>query len=342
MRRGIGWLVWVLCAVATWDAWACSDFYPHNYIWDGDGSRALRMPEANFFDELCSRFGVENEARVMQQPWIEKARITRDLQERELEEVLAAYGLAPDEMRVTRSALVQFLNDMRRPVLIERKMLWQDGGMRYEDIPPDTYKTTRLEDYPALAYMLPVEFALYLRGAACYHTQHYAEAISYWEQLLALPAEERPHRSTWAAYMLGRARQKMGSSKAIADYERTRALAQEGFRDPLELARGSLGWQARLEMDYGHFTRALHHYMECFRTGDAYERHDAAQSLETLCANLLQDPESASAAAADPLSRQVVSHWLISGGRAVVAGAWADALDHVSMDEPPMDAGRMA
>jgi hypothetical protein len=221
-------------------------------------------------------------------------------------------------------------------------MLWQDGGMRYEEIPPETYTATRLEDYPALAYMLPTEFVLYLRGAACYHTQRYGEAIAYWEQLLALPEGERPYRSTWAAYMLGRARQKMGSSRAMADFERTRELAGRGFRDPLGLARASMGWQARLEMDYGHFTSALHHYMEFFQAGDAYERHDAAQSLETLCANLLRDPESASAAAADPLSRQVVSHWLISGGSAGDSAAWVTALEQVSNDEAPMDAGRMA
>lgn len=342
MRRGLRCLVWILCATAGWHARACSDFYPHNYIWDGNGERALRMPEANFLGELCARFEVENEGRVMKQPWVEKARITRDVQERELEEVFSAYGMDPKDREVTRLAFVQFLNDMRRPVLIERKLLWQDGGMRYEEIPPETYTTTRLDDYPALAYMLPAEFALYLRGAACYHTQHYSEAVAYWEQLLALPEVERPYRSTWAAYMLGRARQKMGSSMAIADYERTRELAGRGFSDPLDLARGSIGWQARLEMDYGHFTSALLHYMEFFRAGDAYERHDAAQSLEILCANLLRDSESASAAAADSLSRQVVSLWLISGGSAADSATWIAALEGTVLEEAPLDGGRMA
>jgi hypothetical protein len=142
--------------------------------------------------------------------------------------------------------------------------------------------------------------------------------------------------------MLGRARQKMGSSLAIADFERTRELAGRGFRDPLDLARGSIGWQARLEMDYGHFTSALHHYMEFFRAGDAYERHDAAQSLEILCANLLRDSGSASGAAVDPLSRQVVSLWLISGGSAADSATWIAALEGTALEEAPLDAGRMA
>ncbi|HAA03444.1 MAG TPA: hypothetical protein DCE18_08745, partial [Syntrophobacteraceae bacterium] len=68
---------------------------------------------------------------------------------------------------------------------------------------------------------LPGEFADYLRGAIAYWQNDMDTARRAWQDLLRLPADERRHRSTGGAYMLGRgflstdAAQAMGDRKSV-------------------------------------------------------------------------------------------------------------------------------
>ena len=86
---------------------------------------------------------------------------------------------------------------------------------------------------------LPVDVRLYLEGAAAWlDAQNRADesatqkAREIWQRLLALPAAERPWRSTWAAWMLFRT----GSHDEQGHWlSETRKRWQEGFKDCLHL-----------------------------------------------------------------------------------------------------------
>lgn len=90
------------------------------------------------------------------------------------------------------------------------------------------------------------ELHLYERGAHFFRHADYLQARFAFTELLALPADQRRHRSTWAAYMLGRI-DDAGSGRGW--YQQVRRLADEGFHDELGLAASSLGQEARLHDD---------------------------------------------------------------------------------------------
>lgn len=87
------------------------------------------------------------------------------------------------------------------------------------------------------------ERALYQRGAEAFHRGESDDAIAAFNTLLALPAAARAHRSTWAAYMLGRIHTSR-HDLAITYFQQVRALARAGFADDLGLAMASLGEEA--------------------------------------------------------------------------------------------------
>ena len=106
----------------------------------------------------------------------------------------------------------------------------------------------------------PQERALYQQGADAFHRDDHPAAIRSFTALLALPANERRHRSTWAMFMLGR----MGDVKAFA---RVRALVDDGFFDDLGLAVASLGEEARVLRDAGRDADAVTLYARQARLG---------------------------------------------------------------------------
>src|SRR5262249_4079969 len=115
---------------------------------------------------------------------------------------------------------------------------------------------------------LPGEFEDYLRGAIAWHQGKTGAARAAWEKLLARPAGERRRRSTWGAFMLGRALVDSDPPTAVHWLERSRELAAQGVADPLGLAAASLGWQARAEMNRRRFDEALKLYLQQHQTGD--------------------------------------------------------------------------
>lgn len=143
---------------------------------------------------------------------------------------------------------------------------------------------------------LPAELRLYLAGAAAFASGELGLAVEYFQKVLALPADQRALRSTWAAYSLGRALFAM-SSQAGAEpgllaqsrkaFEQTRQLSVDGFSDPLELGVASLGEEARVARTAGDWNSAI----ELYATQNRYGSTVGYTSLKLLMADLTTMPE---------------------------------------------------
>ncbi|EJN34643.1 hypothetical protein [Pseudomonas sp. GM80] len=144
---------------------------------------------------------------------------------------------------------------------------------------------------------LPPEIRLYVAGAVAFATGEHALAVEYFNKLLALPADQRPLRSTWAAYSLGRTWFAMSSEAddAVAALEQSRAafrqarqMSIDGFSDPLELGVASLGEEARVLRTAGDWSGAIELY-------EAQNQHGSAvgyTSLKQLTNELAELPEA--------------------------------------------------
>ncbi|MCK3866127.1 hypothetical protein E4P00_28080 [Pseudomonas sp. B329] len=118
---------------------------------------------------------------------------------------------------------------------------------------------------------LPAELSLYTAGAVAFNTGEHGQAVDYFSQVLALPADQRTLRSTWAAYSLGRARYAMSDAAgtndehmrpqmldaSLAAFRLTRQLSVDGFSDPLALGIASLGEEARVVRAAGDWDSAI-------------------------------------------------------------------------------------
>lgn len=144
---------------------------------------------------------------------------------------------------------------------------------------------------------LPAELRLYLAGAVAFANGEQSLAAEYFHKVLALPADQRALRSTWAAYSLGRALFAMSSqSGARSDlltqsrkaFEQARQLSIEGFSDPLELGVASLGEEARVARTAGDWNSAI----ELYATQNRHGSTVGYTSLKLLMADLAAMPEA--------------------------------------------------
>ncbi|MBV7550855.1 hypothetical protein KW841_00695 [Pseudomonas sp. PDM28] len=143
---------------------------------------------------------------------------------------------------------------------------------------------------------LPPELRWYLAGAVAFGAGDNALAAGYFKKVLALPAEQRASRSTWAAYSLGRALFAMSAEANAAPdlleqsakaFEQTRQLSIDGFSDPLELGVASLGEEARVVRTAGDWNRAI----ELYATQNLHGSAVGYTSLKLLMADLMTLPE---------------------------------------------------
>lgn len=144
---------------------------------------------------------------------------------------------------------------------------------------------------------LPKELSLYLAGAVAFNAGEHGLAADYFRQVLALPADQRGLRSTWAAYSLGRALFALSAetdaspdllAQARKAFEQARQLTIDGFSDPLELGVASLGEEARVARTAGDWNSAIELYA-------AQNRHGSGvgyTSLKLLVADLVAMPEA--------------------------------------------------
>lgn len=116
---------------------------------------------------------------------------------------------------------------------------------------------TDVEQVATEATNLPAELRLYAIGAAAFNAGEHQRAVESFQQLLALPADQRQLRSTWAAYSMGRALFALSTEagggepaallqQAREAFRQARELSIAGFSDPLELGVASLGEEARV------------------------------------------------------------------------------------------------
>ncbi|MNH89211.1 hypothetical protein D3C73_417270 [compost metagenome] len=143
---------------------------------------------------------------------------------------------------------------------------------------------------------LPPEIRWYLAGAVAFGAGDNALAAGYFKKVLALPAEQRASRSTWAAYSLGRALFAMSAEADAAPdllvqsakaFEHTRQLSIDGFSDPLELGVASLGEEARVVRAAGDWNRAI----ELYATQNLHGSAVGYSSLKLLMADLMTLPD---------------------------------------------------
>ncbi|WP_236196267.1 hypothetical protein [Pseudomonas glycinae] len=143
---------------------------------------------------------------------------------------------------------------------------------------------------------LPAELRLYVAGAVAFGAGDHQLAVEYFRQLLALPADQRALRSTWAAYSLGRAYFAMSSEagdaleaweNAIDAFRQTRQLSIDGFSDPLELGVASLGEEARALRMAGDWNNAI----KLYAAQNLHGSNVGYTSLKQLMNELAEEPE---------------------------------------------------
>lgn len=145
------------------------------------------------------------------------------------------------------------------------KATQQHGAVR------DLIAATDDKQTAALPEEFDSEFADYHRGAFAFRLgkAHWEEARNAWEALLNRPAGERHYRSVWAAFMLGKVAMKSCDyPAAIKWFQKTRALAKEGFADSLGMAADSYGWEGRCEWKQDHPEKAAPLFLTQLALGD--------------------------------------------------------------------------
>jgi hypothetical protein len=284
--------------------WACGPFFPQWLI--VDEARILDAPATWFKDALESvpeikRIG-ETWISFPKQPPRFRAvvdaergpyRQTADADLRDLESATSDRNLTARYAEI-RNALLQHSEEMAA---------WRQEAA-WASQPPPPPEAPELEIPPEL----PGEFADYLAGAIAYHQGALGRARAAWERLLARPAAERRHRSTWAAFMIGKASLTQDTEAAIQSFERTRELAEAGFADPLGLAAESYGWQAYAELRRKRNAEALKLYFLQMKTGAP----SALGSLRFTAARTLNDPKALEQVAASDEARPIMTAYVIS------------------------------
>mgnify|MGYP005835622073 CR=1 FL=1 len=205
---------------------------------------------------------------------------------------------AADQADLRAALLALEMDEPRRGALLEQ----------YQNLRQPPRADLASFDCPA---DLPLEFALYARGASAFHRGRMDEATRHWRALLGLPASQRRYKSTWAAFMLGKVAMGDDGDAAIVWFQRTRELAAEGFGDSLCLAASSYGWEARVHYLRGEYRRAAELYLIQNAAGDRM----ALCSLRDVAARIVRsDRARMSDYARDPVLRDLITAYMISRG----------------------------
>lgn len=155
------------------------------------------------------------------------------------------------------------------------------------------------------------ETSLYEAGARAFTSGDAVTARARFLEVLALPASERRHYSTFAAFMLGRNAGAGFEQDAKHGFELTRQLAREGFDDPLGLAVASLGEQARGLLHAGDDAGAIRLYAEQAAHGSG----DAVTSLLLVARAVSRDAARLEAALKDPVAQRLMTAFVWTRGQ---------------------------
>lgn len=279
--------------------WACGPSFPY-WLLTSD-TYMLQAPAVWFKKEVEPLLPAGHPKLAAVVPGEDSYRQTAEAAAEDLRAALEKGGMPPArrepllaEYRTYREAIVSYGDALAG---------WREEAV-WSDPPPPR------PSFPEITAPadLPGEFADYEQGALAYHEGRAEDARAAWVKLLARPAGERRHRTTWAAYMIGRSQVESDPEAAVKELAKTRELAAQGFPDPIGLAAASLGWQARAEMKRGRHDEALKLYAEQVKTGD--ER--AIESLRRAARSALEKPETARRAARSPEARPIVTAYVLS------------------------------
>ncbi|MCC6232718.1 MAG: hypothetical protein IT580_08745 [Verrucomicrobiales bacterium] len=335
----------VLLAAGLAPLIACGPYFPNSLIESGDAS-VLQAPTASFSQEL-RRLRLEPPARLPYTAATAESDqdATLDAEIADLRRALGQAGLSQE----SQAELVLDFSRRRADISALRvaQQRARDEQALTRDGDPQPTSPAPLEWEP-LPTAIPREFSLYLEAAAAWHSGLTDRARTLWTAVLDLPAGERPFKSTWAAYMLGRSWHQEDPALATRWYERTRAYAQAGLADSSNLGVASLGWQAQLRLRDNDVAGAMHLYLDQFAAGST---NSSATSL-ALCAERVSEakPDQRLVIARDKLLRRVVTAWylayaswdhLLESERPTrdhpsPAQVWLDTLEEVRAGEVPL------
>ncbi|MCC6796483.1 MAG: hypothetical protein IT366_15290 [Candidatus Hydrogenedentes bacterium] len=304
MRPRIVVALTIFALIASNAAHACGPFFPYAYLAFGRERDVLKLPEASFYNELCRVMNVERTADDLYfEPFGQRANtLAADAQA--LADALGAAGTADDAAAV---------------IVGEYRRAREPDPPAGRSIPYD---------------QIPREFALYAEGASKYHVGENDAAIAKWKELLALPADQRKFKSVWAAYMIGRALRDTDVAQANAYFEQTRALANEGYADPLALSGESYGWQGFIANKAGDIATALENYATQFTYG-GINADSALSSLHMICSRAFDTPESLAACATRETASAVLTAWVVSHPGYARSKAWVALLANANAAELP-------
>jgi hypothetical protein len=251
---------------------ACGPDFPNSLLVGGDNA-ILVAPVAAFSTELA-RLKTPAAFHAV----TNKVGYTRQSADLELEDLAAALKQSgrPDSLSQAILASQRIEREKLRSYLYAVEAWNNDRPWEYD---PDAHRMVSSEPakpmppFPDIftAGGMPDEFTDYFDGAVAWAKPDgagMAAARAAWERLLALPANERRFKSTWAAFMLGKSWAKDDPEKAAAYFRQVRDLARRGFLDSAGLAAASLGEEARIVLNDGKFAEALELYLDQFATGD--------------------------------------------------------------------------
>jgi hypothetical protein len=313
----------VLCGImlpAPRSLFGCGPDFPNSLL-DGGDNALLVAPVADFVGELRRMSLVETRFQAFPilggvgapsyseqtagaeitdlAAALKRAKVPRD----EAERICKAYRAAREKLNKYLGGLEQWNNT--RPMEFDgRKM--QHGEA-----------TGPRPVFPAIELPagLPAEFADYLEGALAWHNPAMtgkSEARGHWERLLHRPPQERQFKSTWAAFMLGRAHEEKEPDKAVDYFKQVRDLARHGFADSDGLAAASLGLEARVHLRQQKYGPALELYLEQLATGDP----TAGPSLTfTAAAVSAKGQDALKPLALNPRTQRVLTAYVISRQR---------------------------
>lgn len=296
---------------------ACGPFFPNNLLEGGDAA-VLVAPVTDFIGELRrmklvetrfqaiplkgddSRAGFASQSAAAELADLTAALKQAKVPDAELERIRSGHQAA-------RAKLGQFIADAE---------VWDDSRPWVSDEQGERRGQPQLPPPPFPNIVVPVglpgEFADYLEGALAWHNPTASgkgAARTAWARLLARPPQERHYKSTWAAFMLGKACETEEPDRAVQYFQQVRDLARHGFADSVGLAAASLGLEARVCLKQKKYDRAIEMYLEQHATDDP----TAGPSLVWASAEAMrQGPEVLRPLAANPRAQRVITAFVIS------------------------------
>lgn len=246
----------VLFNLLSISSYACGPFFDGAYLGRTSKETFLAMPEGDFRSELLNLmqyYGMTEYLEPTEHIGTDQADIA------DFKEALEFYNEPLRDKALDNYLQIRYqIEDYRNRIPI--KQVWYgDHFRRDETDQPEENLYLELDYEWALG--VPEEFALYLQGALVYFSNDFEGAIRNWKELLELPEEERKFKSTWAAFMIGKAYLNIYNQvDAVEFFEKTRQLAEQGFKDSLNLRRESIGWQALAELEQGDFVSSVLYY----------------------------------------------------------------------------------